>query len=54
MSKKIEIERSLIVSISKDYYNLPRKQKKAEQKRVAIEITNALNQYIRVYNLKEK
>jgi hypothetical protein len=49
MSKKVEIERSLIVSISKDYYNLPRKQKKAEQKRVTKEITKALNHYIKHY-----
>ena len=43
---KVEIERSLIVSISKDYYNLPRKQKKAETKRILKEITEALNHYI--------
>ena len=54
MSKKVEIERSLIVSISKNYYKLPRKAKKLEQKRVVKEITDALNQYIRARNLKEK
>ena len=49
MSKKVDIERDIVVSISKDYYNLPRKAKKKEMKRIVKEITEALNHYIKHY-----
>jgi len=54
MGRKVEIDKAIILMISSSYYDLPRKAKKREQKRVAIEITDALNQYIRAHNLKEK
>ena len=49
MSKKVEIDKDIILDISPSYYSLPRKQKKAEQKRVTKEITEALNHYIEHY-----
>ena len=49
MSKKVEIDKSVILEISLDYYNLPRKAKKAEKKRIEREITEALNRYITHY-----
>jgi hypothetical protein len=54
MSKKVEIDKDIILMISSSYYDLPRKTKKQEHKRIAKEITNALNEYIRVHSLKVK
>ena len=53
MSRKVEIDKDIILMISSSYYDLPRKTKKQEHKRIAKEITNALNEYIRVHNLKD-
>ena len=51
MSKmsKVDIDPKLIMDISPNYYDLPRKAKKGEKKRVEREITRALNYYIKNY-----
>jgi VIT1/CCC1 family predicted Fe2+/Mn2+ transporter len=50
MSKKVEIDKDIILDISPSYYSLPRKAKKAEMKRIIKEITEALNHYITNYH----
>lgn len=47
MSKKIEIDKDIVLYVSPNYFNLPRKAKKRELKRLGEEITEALNIYIR-------
>ena len=54
MSRKVEIDKDIILDISPSYYDLPRKTKKQEHKRITKGITNALNEYIRVHSLKVK
>ena len=49
MSKKIEIDKDIVTEISPNYFNLPRKAKKRELKRLGEEITEALNLYIKQY-----
>ena len=46
---KMYIETDLILDISPNYYDLPRKVKKAEKRRVEKEVTEALNHYIKHY-----
>ena len=47
MGKKVEIDKGIVLYVSPNYYNLPRKAKKRELKRLGKEITEALNLYIR-------
>jgi hypothetical protein len=52
---KIEVDSDIILEISPNYPNLPRKAKKKEMKRIAKIITEALNYYTqRVLKLKQK
>ena len=46
---KVYIKTDLILDISPNYYDLPRKTKKAEKRRVEKEVTEALNYYIKHY-----
>ena len=46
---KVQIDTDIILDISPHYYNLPRKAKKSEKKRITREITEALNRYITIY-----
>ena len=43
------MEPDLILDISPSYYDLPRKTKKVEKRRVEKEVTEALNYYIKYY-----
>ena len=44
---KVEIDKDIVLYVSPNYYNLPRKAKKTEKKRIKREITEALNLYIK-------
>ena len=51
---KIDIDSDIILEMSPNYPNLPRKAKKKEMKRIVKKITESLNHYIeRILKLKQ-
>lgn len=53
MGRKIQIDKDIVLDISPNYYDLPRKTKKKEAKRIVKVITDALNRYIEKETRKE-
>jgi len=46
MNSNVKVYRDIVLSISVNYYELPRKAKKKENKRIGTQITKALECYI--------
>lgn len=46
MGRKVQIDKDIVLDISPSYYDLPRKAKKREAKRIVKVIADALNKYI--------